>query len=619
MPLAWAVPLEGRREEAGRFWAFFPTHTPTSLPGILNAPWKLNSDRNAIIGGEWNTALMVEAARLVADTLPSLTSTADPARPLDSFPRQLERKDDEAAPLVNALWACLEGAAVIPDAGGALRSARDLYRHPRDNAELARQWQSLAGPGALATLVHSSCLERQRSSRLSALAERLKGDKVLDSLLPNLRKFETAPWFQATASRDTPRAIQVLNLAEAYSNDCKPLEWQMVRPTLTIVPSQDGQLVTADRAVFVPAGVYVPDRAIVDSSLAENAEAKRILSDVMKVKALDDSVWESVLRGSMSVPKYPAQACDAGWTAFWEKLRLAPQAIRLRFVADNSGRIHCRRRDGAWVLADAVLLPGSLVDLDDTSSNQRVLIDRDVHNGDQAAIAALGVCTFPAGTIGPDRYERFAGANSELLAGWLKRCRQDYASTHTNSASWGYLEPTSLSMPKGWAFLPALSGSANARLTAFFVDRIAQGEFAERLKFGHRTMPSYAKIEVAHPLPSFVLKHGHMPIGDETVRLAAIVARRHEPALARLIGWERLQPAIERLTGAGGSDSPSEADMHAMWSALIKTLATASDLANDDLRGLWRGQQRTASCPTPCAWRRARSRCRRCLSPARRT
>jgi hypothetical protein len=51
VPLTWAIPLDAKREEAGRFWAFFPTHTPTRLPGILNAPWKLNSDRNAIIGG----------------------------------------------------------------------------------------------------------------------------------------------------------------------------------------------------------------------------------------------------------------------------------------------------------------------------------------------------------------------------------------------------------------------------------------------------------------------------------------------------------------------------------------------------------------------------------------
>lgn len=599
VPLAWAVPLEGKREEAGRFWAFFPTHTPTSLPGILNAPWKLNSDRNAIIGGEWNTALMVEAARLIADTLPSLASTADPARPLDSFPRKLERKDDEAAPLVNALWARLESAAVIPDAEGAMRSARDLYRHPRDNAELARQWQALAGAGTLASLVHPSCLERQRNSRLNALAERLKDSEVPDSQLPKLRKAEAASWFNTVASGDAPRAIQVLDLAEAYANDCKPAEWHLVRPSLAIVPTQDGKIVTADRAVFAPTGMPVPDRSNVDSSLVENVEAKRILVDVMKVKALDDSVWESVLRGSMNVSRYPPQACDAGWRAFWEKLRLAPQAVRLRFVADNSTRIHVRRRDGAWVLADAVLLPGSLVDPDDTSPNHHVLVDRDVHDMDQASLAALKVCEFPEGTIGPDSYAKVTGPNVNFLTGWLDGHRRDYKSTHENSASWDYLEPATLSMPKGWAFLPLLIGSSNARLAGRLLDRLAQGQFVERLEFGHRTMASYARIDVSHPLPWFLLKHGRVHISDlaTTVRLDAIVARRHEPALTRMTGWERLQPAIERLTDAGALDASSDADIRAMWSALIKTFATPSALANDDLGELWTGAGRDGVVP----------------------
>jgi hypothetical protein len=139
VPIAWALPLEGKREEAGRFWAFFPTHTPTYLPGILNAPWKLNSDRNAIVGGEWNTALMQEAAKLVVEALPQLNSADDPARALDAFPRQMERADEDAAPLINRIWSALEETAVIPDASGCLRPAVELWRHPRDNADLAPQ------------------------------------------------------------------------------------------------------------------------------------------------------------------------------------------------------------------------------------------------------------------------------------------------------------------------------------------------------------------------------------------------------------------------------------------------------------------------------------------------
>ena len=111
----------------------------------MNAPWKLNSDRNAIIGGEWNAALTTEAARLISDTLPSLASPDDPARPLDAFPRQLDRKDEDAAALVESLWMLLEEAAVIPDGTGALRCAQDLWRHPKDTLTLATAWQSLAG------------------------------------------------------------------------------------------------------------------------------------------------------------------------------------------------------------------------------------------------------------------------------------------------------------------------------------------------------------------------------------------------------------------------------------------------------------------------------------------
>ena len=207
VPLAWAIPLEGKREEAGRFWAFFPTHTPTYLPGILNAPWKLNSDRNAIIGGEWNTAMMREAARLIVEILPQLHTDADPGRLLDAFPRQLERKDEDAAPLVEELWNAIESAAVVPDATGALRPARELWRHPLNNTELARHWQSLADGDELAQIVHPSCLERQRISRLNGLAERLKPKGTEQTSCPNLRLRATTIWFSSVASIQTEKAF----------------------------------------------------------------------------------------------------------------------------------------------------------------------------------------------------------------------------------------------------------------------------------------------------------------------------------------------------------------------------------------------------------------------------
>jgi len=594
VPLAWAIPLD-KREEAGRFWAFFPTHTPTYLPGILNAPWKLNSDRNAIIGGEWNTALMYEAARLIGKTLPQLRTDADPGRALDAFPRQLERKDEDAAPLVEALWTALGSAAVIPDAIGILRPAPELWRHPRENADLARQWQVLAGGNELARMVHPSCLERQRLSRLNALAERLKPQGTEQPSCPNLRRREAEPWFEAVASAEIPTAVLVLKLAEAYEKDCKPCEWSSVRLLLAIIPSDDGQLLTANQAVFAPEGTHVPDgRHPVARAVCEVAEAKRILTEVMKVKSLDDSVWASVLREALhGVPDYPAETRSAGWQAFWARLRAAPPTVCQQFITENADRIRVRRHDGKWVRADEVLLPGALVGSDDTSANQNVLVDSGTHGGDEALLARLGICDFPdgvaSGVVGTDGHD---GWNE-----WLSHWRNHYWRHVNQRASLNYLVPSSVTLPKGWTLLPELSGASNAKLTERFLARMARGEFVQSLKFGHKSVASYPKIEVPHPLSWFVLKHGTAQVGDETVRLTAIVARRHETALTKIPDWEQVQPALDKLEGSTLPVTATQADIHALWLALIKALATPPALADDSLRGLWAGAAKDGVVP----------------------
>jgi superfamily II DNA or RNA helicase len=597
VPIAWAVPTETKREEVGRFWAFFPTHTATYLPGILNAPWKLNSDRNAIIGGEWNTALMNEAARLIADTLPTLRTNDDPARHLDAFPRKLERKDEDASPLVEAVWNVLELAAVIPDAQGTLRPAKHLWRHPTDTAELARLWQALATSDSLALTVHSSCLERQRASRLSALAERLSPNGAEPPPLPLLRKHEAGSWFGYVASKDSSKAMQVLKLAETYKNDCKPITWHPIRPLLAIIPTQDDKLLTAANVVFAPAGVSVPNRSIVASKLCDDAESKRILEDVMKVKPLDDSVWESVLRESLTIPSYPEEAFDAGWRAFWAKLRMAPEIVRQNFLSQNRSTIRVRHRDSTWSLFDRALLPGALVAPDDSTSNQNVLVDAAFHGEDGALLTYLGVCEFPRGTVGPGDYRWIVGESREL-GDWLDDCRTIYKQTHQNSASWAYLEPVNLTMPKGWHFLPKLIGIPNAKLSNQFFDCLSRGEFVSRLNFGHCSVASYPEIEVSHPLARFVLKYGTVQVGDETVRLAAVVARRREPALAGLGHWEQLLPTLEKLAQSDASNLAKNSDISELWVVLIKTMATPAALAADSLVELWAGAARDGVVPT---------------------
>lgn len=595
VPLAWAVPLEGRREEAGRFWAFFPTHTPTYVPGILNAPWKLNSDRNAIIGGEWNTALMAGAASLIADTLPRLSVSTDPGRPLDAFPRQPERRDEDAVPLLEELWKLLETAVVIPDATGTLRPGIDLLRHPRDSAQLAWKWQALASPENASRYVHPSCLERQRNSRLNTLAERLA---TPDDATPSakLQRCGAASWFSAVASVDSNKAIAVLELAEDYASDCKAGEWSAVRPQLAIIPTKGGRLLKASQVVLAPDGTRFPGRATVASVLYNDANARRILADVMKVQAPDDTVWEQVLSESLrGVPYYPLEERDRGWKRFWARLRQAPEHVRDRFIQQRRSEIHIRQRGGDWVLADSVLLPGVLIKPDDVSANRDILVDPEVHAEDGAALAAIGVSENPKGAIGPDVYATID--RDGHLSEWLAACRRRYKSTHDNSASWGYLEPVSLAMPRGFGLLTRLIGSSNARLTEEYLKRMTQGVFSDDIEFRHSTRSSYPEINVRHPLPWLVLRHGSVEIGNTTVRLAAVMARRNERVLGKLPAWAKWSVPLETLEHAFPDVQRSKSDTRDFWLAFIAALATPAALADDALTDLWSAASRDGVVP----------------------
>jgi superfamily II DNA or RNA helicase len=587
VPLAWAMPLEGRREEAGRFWAFFPTHTQTYVPGILNAPWKLNSDRNAIIGGEWNDFLMAEAAALIADSLPALATLEDPARPLDAFPRQMDRKDENAATLVDELWAKLGTAAVIPDASGALRDAGTLWRHPRDTPQLAGVWQTLANDGARRQFVHPSCLERQRPSRLNALADRIEAPSA-GKEPPSLRRSSTESWFAFVASVDTATARGVLGLAQSYSTDVKPGEWSQVRSSLAIIPTQAGKLVTASKVVLAPEGASVPGRDSVAAELQADDKARRILIDVLSVKEPDDQLWNSILAEALpAVSRWSSKAAESEWVNFWARLRRAPPAVRKSFLETHSDQVRVRRRDGLWAKADGVLLPGALVSDDSPLPNSSTLVDLDTHRDDGASLQALDVKDVPSGDIGPTTFDEVS-SDGNLLATWRNACRHRYKQTHDNPASWGYLEPDWLAMPRGYGLLAELAGVPNACFTFQLIGRLEEPAFRGSIRFGHSTMTVYPKINVLHPLPWFLLSHGEMPMGSEaTAPLRALVARRNETALRGLPDWEHIAAGLERLESAFPTVSAGSDDLFALWNAAFGALVTADALQGDSLTDLW--------------------------------
>lgn len=580
VPLAWATPMDAKREEAGRFWAFFPTHTPTYLPGILNAPWKLNSDRNSLVRGEWNDSLMREAAMLVLDNLPALSASEDPGRPLDAFPRQPDRQDDDAVPLINAIWAALPDAPVIPNGTGTLRTARTLRRHPQDSQELVEEWQGLAASDRLACMVHSSCLERLRISRMGALAERLRIAHAAKGEAAPFERCKNREWFDAVASTNVGRALQALKLAERYRLSCTHIEWLQALPDAAIIPTEEGQLLTSGRVVLIPPGTHVPPgRHAVAAALWANTEAQKILVETFGIRPLDNTKWESILNESLP-SEYTWVSQD--WPGFWANLRAAPREIALKFIVSHKTRIRAQRRDGYWGFAHEILLAGEIVRSDDESTNARLLVHRETHKADQDLITAIGITACPEGNV---RTREFPG-----LHDWRSHWRTHYYQHHHSSPRADYLNPQGLVMPSMAWFLHALTGAANARLTAKLLPLLA--ECPKTCRFGHDTSDKYPVIDVSNPLPWLLLRYGKVAFGDSAVSLAACVQRF--PTLFAALSFtpellsSLLPSALSRLQAA---DQPAcvatDEEIQDLWIACIEAAATPGRLNDDSLSSLW--------------------------------
>ena len=557
IPLSWALPLERARDDVGLFWAFFPTQTRTFIPGILNAPWKLNSDRNALIPGAWNRALMQEAAQLVVDALPDLFVAEDPGKPLDAFPRE-SRADEIAAPLVDRLWQLLVDAPLIADTHARPCRPRDLYRHPRDNETLAQAWSDLATRSNL-PMVHPRCLHGDRSSRLERLAQRV-GHSGNRNEAPNLGRLTPAQWFEQVASAEAQRAMQVLELAHAFKNDCKPGEWSPVRPTLRIVPTGSGILALPDEVTLPCEGFdEIHQARIVSCELLKHGGARELLRDVLAVREMTAETvrdqWYEKLKAFMELD------C---WDGFWDYLRIYPR-WQDHFVACYASRIQVQRRDGSWKPPDEVLVPGRLVSDDDAWGNAKLLVHQN-HSKDGRLLALLGVSDLPEGV-----YRVAAPVDDPRLTDWLGAARLHYVQRVPNKARWYLLGPDSLEIPKGFGLLRDLCGVPSARLTRTWMEQLARGGYDD-ISFGHTTQRSYERITVSHPLCWWLVKYGAWQVGSRVVRLAALIERRHAAPLMEVLNLSGLGGVLEKLAHVVPKVSEPATSAKSFWQTVTEQL-----------------------------------------------
>jgi superfamily II DNA or RNA helicase len=542
--IAWAVPVSGALP-AGRFWNAFPTRTGCVVPGILNAPWKLNSDRSALTGEAWNAALMRHAASLVARSLPELARKRDPARPVDALPRELERRDDPSAPLHDAMWREVRCVRFLADGMAGLRRPDELHRPPVDDARLQERWEHAASAEQRCAIVHHACLRsRDRISRLERLAKLLsprdtrsdseeeeapglpipaeEADAEAGESAPRLSRWRSEDWLGAIADAEPQRGKAALLLAADLAEKDPRLRHRLRH--LPIIPTQDDSLAKAEQVVM-PGGAVPAGRQAVHPDLVADEAIRDVLSRVFRVGTMDDDAWRSLLQETWrgSAESRP-DACERGW----ESLLAAPDAVRQRFLSEHADRLRFRTRSGEWKRREEVLLPGRVVADTEAAEYPGVLLDPAFVERAGALLAAVGVGDRPA-----ERWVR-EDAVSWTEPAWLVALDQKAAAvyrerkkprTNPQSGTLGYIRP--VAYPAGLGLLSSLKGPSKARLTAVLLERLRTAPRRENHVGGRGSDPTqnkYPPIPAPDPAAWFLWQEGCVQLGQTIVTLADVAA-----------------------------------------------------------------------------------------------
>ena len=382
LPLIWAVPMHTRRRR-GSFWAFFPTEYEMTLPGILNAPWKTNEDRQNLLQGIFNDELIDAAAALVVERLPDLSEEADPGQILEYLPGRLEESPHWADRRLNAtVYDLASRQAVVPNIDGVLSVPTSLSLHPSEAGEDALSaWASY--PGRPSDWCHHSIATRDRRARV----ERLFGQRTWATA-------DVRTWLEAVIQEHTPPAS--VAAVCALGAMMPGLERRNATYRLAdIVLTENGTLVPPDPTAVFLHGERDSSAAVVyvHEDLARHEATVEALSllGIGKVDAVRE--LEALLNGGSG---------ELDWDAFWSLTRAMSDdeaAAVVESPGPSAPPIHVRVVAGPFVPIETALLPGKVVP-EDRSRDETIAIDTAFHKPDLGLLHRLGMSDGPTATGG---------------------------------------------------------------------------------------------------------------------------------------------------------------------------------------------------------------------------
>ena len=595
LPLAWAVPLGGR-EPAGRFWAFFPTETHSLTSGILNAPWKLNSDRTNLIRGPWNEAIMEAASELIAASLRGLATPEDYGTPVSAFPRQPDRQDEIAVPLVNSLWTQMLDARVLPASDGNIRRPDELRRHMTEDTEVCGRWAALAPPAVRAHYIHPDCYRlRNRISRLNALAAEAKRRGITV-----LRQVSTEDWLSPLGNADIDQAKRVLSFVGDLLDEKFKHEIYEV-PDVALIPAATGTLVVPSKAVITSSPQAPAGFVAVADEIALDPKCRKVLLEKFEIKEFSNESWDELLEASLDAAE-GEQSAEA-WDNFWRNLSIAPKSVIDLFTShlDAADRLKYRTLSGSWAERHSLVATSP-----DSGVPDELVIDLDYIGKLGLELPCEWLTEFPSDDESPN------GKSDELMPYRLWTRPAFYAECRARVGSTPRFLPGiqgyRFRLPAGWRLLSLLPDGPACRLTKLMAQRGLEGEQSIRpVTLVHPTRESsYPKISAPHPFWFHLTKHGRVRVGRRSVRLRAV-----HPELAGMLanaGLSEFGPiaaffaARDEETDLGSQlDWPckklSGKSSRRFWKAVFETLETM-DTGFARLRELWQAAHASGAIPS---------------------
>lgn len=468
VPIAWAVAIDDSRA-TGRFWSFFPTNDESTLSGILNAGWKTNNDRHALLSGPLNRELLGAFAELVAEVLPELVDATDCGRHLDLLPARDPRStaDEE---LFRFLVPVLKQREIVPDVTGRLRIASALWLHPKDLPhDAVSLWATATDVSE--RWVHPAVDTRERRPRVARLGS-------TDGLMEHwLREPVRTPTIHN--ARVAVRVLGMLHNETRYQYYCRHARILLTSTGDLVEPDPEKIFLTAHESIR--AGCH-----LVHPEVVADPQVRQVLVSLG-------------LRDYNEHRRLETLAIELKWLEFWETAHaMGDEASEIVRSLAQAGSLCVRTEGESFEPFFRVLLRGPIVPGPD-DGDRRACIDERFHYSDLPLLKDEGLVSVPA----------FGGARAAETA--LSEFRAYLAATfldhigqrigRQSKPQQGYLVVTQAPVSGPLDPLLSLSPPGAARYTETL---LRCGRADEPWKITHKTRPEHygavSDVPVFHAL-----------------------------------------------------------------------------------------------------------------------